>query len=66
MSDTSIPTHGGARPECPDCYHAPHFRTGCKQQGCGCPSGIERKRERDADVQAGKGDSARNTQPGFF
>lgn len=67
MSDTEeydeIPGRQ-ARPECPDCYHLPHYRTECRE--CGCPSGIDRKRERDEAASGAKGDRARNPNPGFY
>ena len=63
--DTIIPTHGGTPPQCPDCFHGPHFRTACKQPNCWCPSGIERKRQRDAEHVAGHGDSRRPSE-GFY
>jgi len=62
MTITDIPTRAGDAPACPDCFHAPHFRKACS---CGCPSGIDRKRERDANVVAAKGDSTRPSE-GFY
>jgi hypothetical protein len=62
MTTTDIPMRAGDAPTCPDCYHRPHFRTACD---CGCPSGIERKQQRDADVTSAKGDSTRPAQ-GFY
>ena len=69
MTDTDphIPTSGGrSHAECDDCGHAGHFRTVCKRPGCGCPSGIDRKKARDEGLQSVKADSVRNTSPGFF
>lgn len=57
----AIPTQG-RRPECPDCWHPPHFRVECR---CGCPSGIDRKKERDASLVANHGDAARPSE-GFY
>lgn len=48
---------------CDDCGHPGHFRKTCPQ--CGCPSGIERKKLRDAEHVAGHGDSKRPAQ-GFY
>lgn len=59
--DDHIPSSPG-RSECPECFHAPHFRDVCF---CGCPSGIERKRLRDAEHVSGHGDGARPAQ-GFY
>lgn len=62
MPDESIPTHGGKRPECPDCGHAPHWLTECR---CGCAPGKDRKAERDNLVAGSKGDASRPSE-GFY
>jgi hypothetical protein len=55
---------GGARrpAQCPDCFHGAHWLKECR---CGCPDGITRKKERDAEVAIAHGDSERPTE-GFY